>query len=376
MQKSFDIRQSQIVKGVAILLMLWHHCFLSGRFEQFPISFSPLTPLLVSQLASWFKICVSLFAFVSGYGLHQSYRNWKSEHPSCACSGWIWRRYVRTFSDYWLVIVLAWIVCGMVDGRPIAVYFSKSRVAGIMYALLDLMGLGKIFDSPLLVGEWWYMSAAALFIILLPVLYALQDRFGSALCFSALCFLPRAALGYPGGMNPLSFLPAFFLGMAFAKNNLFSVSEKLLPRSWTAAALLCLSAGCFLFDRRLGNSGFWPIKWGVFPAVIALCIYHTVARIPVVSDVLAFLGRRSAFIYLTHSFFIYIYLRQQIMGLGHFQLILAALLAVSLLTSLVLERLKKLIRYDRLIAKLQDISLSRVRDESGHIPPESPAPPQ
>lgn len=47
------------IKGIAILLMLWHHLFLSTvEYGVCANSFSSIA-----------KLCVALFLFVSGYGL-------------------------------------------------------------------------------------------------------------------------------------------------------------------------------------------------------------------------------------------------------------------------------------------------------------------
>ena len=72
MHTGFSKNDTLTVKGVAILIMMWHHCFLAGRFENFNILTWPLSYGHFTTIASFFKICVSLFAFVSGYGLNLS----------------------------------------------------------------------------------------------------------------------------------------------------------------------------------------------------------------------------------------------------------------------------------------------------------------
>ena len=65
---------SGALKGTGILIMLFHHLFLAGRFDGFEISFWPFSAAQITHIASFCKICVSLFAFISGYGLILSYR--------------------------------------------------------------------------------------------------------------------------------------------------------------------------------------------------------------------------------------------------------------------------------------------------------------
>lgn len=44
-----------MIKGAAILMMMWHHCFLKGRYEKYAISFWPLSESQVVHVASFSK---------------------------------------------------------------------------------------------------------------------------------------------------------------------------------------------------------------------------------------------------------------------------------------------------------------------------------
>lgn len=58
--------QSTMLQGVAILLMMFHHFFLSLDFCPFIVVYADL----VLKVAWFGKICVGIFAFVSGYGMY------------------------------------------------------------------------------------------------------------------------------------------------------------------------------------------------------------------------------------------------------------------------------------------------------------------
>ncbi len=95
----FDKDASQAVKGIAILLMLFHHCFRKATlFADYTISFWPFQQGGVVYAAALSKICVSLFALVSGYGLYLSYRS-RTTTPV----KWTVSRYIKTFSGYWVI---------------------------------------------------------------------------------------------------------------------------------------------------------------------------------------------------------------------------------------------------------------------------------
>ena len=121
----FQKEDSLMLKGVAILMMLWHHCFLAGRFEAYSVIFWPLKESQVVNIAEFFKICVSLFAFISGYGLFLAWRKTKGDGKST--SRWVYEKLVKTLSNYWFVLALAWIVSSLLDNRPYRVYgFEQS----------------------------------------------------------------------------------------------------------------------------------------------------------------------------------------------------------------------------------------------------------
>ena len=353
------------MKGVAIIMMLFYHCFLPvpGNFDGYFISFFPFTATQVSDFATFCKICVCLFAFVSGYGLYLSFEKWRESHPNRSCTRWLWQRYVRSFSGFWLIVLLCWIVCGLIDGRPKAVYLDNSRIAAVCYALLDILGLSRIIGTPFLINTWWYMGAALVFIVITPLLYDMLCRFGSTGTFLILIIVPRLFIGYPGSTKPLSFLPVFSLGMIFAKNQIFDRTEALIGgrigrHLGLGAVFILISVVLFFIDRRLPNNPLWDIKWGVFPIAYVMCIYLTFIQIPVMKQILQFLGKHSANIFMVHTFIRDTYCRPFVYGRGHFLLIMATLLGLSLLVSFALEGLKKLIRYDRFCAKLEALSFS------------------
>ena len=65
---------SMRLKGVAMLMMFFHHLYCQvSRFDGYDISFAPFGQDAVVDVSMLFKLCVSIFAFVSGYGLLTSY---------------------------------------------------------------------------------------------------------------------------------------------------------------------------------------------------------------------------------------------------------------------------------------------------------------
>lgn len=69
-----DKNSSLALKGIAITLMMIHHNFRNtSLFSSYNVSFYPFNDQSVVSFAYACKICVSMFAFISGYGLYLSY---------------------------------------------------------------------------------------------------------------------------------------------------------------------------------------------------------------------------------------------------------------------------------------------------------------
>ena len=65
----FDKYNSQAIKGIAIVMMMFHHMYLSqDRFEGLNVVFTPFSADRIMYLCRTFKICVPIYAFISGYG--------------------------------------------------------------------------------------------------------------------------------------------------------------------------------------------------------------------------------------------------------------------------------------------------------------------
>ena len=64
-KNAFTKEQSLAIKGAAILLMMWHHLFLAGRFDDYTIDFRPFQEWQITHFAAYAKICVSYVAVLA-----------------------------------------------------------------------------------------------------------------------------------------------------------------------------------------------------------------------------------------------------------------------------------------------------------------------
>ena len=360
---SFDKKASQALKGIAILMMILHHNFRSSSlYTDFNVSFFPFQEHQIVNLALSFKICVSIFAFISGYGLFLSYRDSKMN-----ASPWVAKRYIRTFSGYWFVWFLSSIICQGINGRSAEILWKDNIFKALIYSLVDFLGLANLFNTPTLNGHWWYMSAAAVFILLTPLLFKHRDNLWLLLIISGVFIRIIHKSGesaYISGESAYSFLTPFILGTIFANYNYFDKWCSIGNRKKSTKILKCVAEIIVLIllykmFHGFPISTFWEFHFGFYPVGIILFSVEFVITNKLISKILVFLGKHSMNIYLVHGFIRSNYLTDFIYSWKHFFFICLVLLLISVAISIVIEKAKQLFRYDKLINKM--ISLITVR---------------
>jgi len=353
MKSGFTRDKSLMLKGVGILLMMWHHCFYKGRFENYYVVFSPLTIGQATRIAGFCKICVTMFVFVSGYGLYQIYKN-KSQ--IVGAGRWIIHRYLKGFLPFWFIYLLSFVSCALIDGRTWTVYFKDHIVNGFVYVFLDFLGLAKLFGSPSLSGTWWYMSAYFQYIVLFPLLFCIIEKYGSLFLVAIVLIFPRIAKFEPGGKHMYSFLLSIVLGMVFKKELIFekidAFTEKRNNKILIVTGLTLLSAFLYKASVLLPNKLFYDVIWDIFPMVFIVLFYLVIPYLHLTQKFLKLIGIHSANIFMLHTFLLYNYLSDFIYGREHFILIMLTLLALSLMLSYCVEGLKKLVRFPVLVKKI------------------------
>lgn len=350
-------RDTAVLKGAAVLMMVFHHCFRTKSiFSGYAISFAPLSRALVVDLCAAFKICVPIFAFISGYGLTLGL---KKLHEDCCLNRrelerWYVLRYIRLMAGYWFIYV-CYAVIGQLAGHHFtAAYFGDGRLKGIMQALFDFLGLSNLMGTPILGGAWWYMSCAIVIVLLVPLFARLTVRFGGVSVLAGLFILPRAlCLEYPMYDCAYHFLFAALLGVVFAEYDLFGrlkafrlCKHRGADTILQGAGLLIMIALLYRLSQVLDVATIWEVKHGLFPLAVILFVVKFISPVPVVSHVLAFLGRYSMDIFLVHLL-IRAHFKAQIFSLGHFVLVGGVLLLVSLALAIVIEWVKARIHYQK-----------------------------
>lgn len=166
MEHGISKKQSAILQGVAVWMMVYHHTFLGVT------SYKTVFPFLQSEVIqriAWFcKICVGIFAFVSGYGLYYSMEKLPRESffgRMRAEYGGVFGRIIRLYGKLWFVLLL-YLGCVVGMGRQ---------------AIIPTVLLGNATALfPSYNGAWWYVEQYANMLLLLPLLDLFLTRLDGA----------------------------------------------------------------------------------------------------------------------------------------------------------------------------------------------------
>jgi len=140
--------ESGALQGIAVLLMIFHHCFL------YPSMF--LDGFLrdaeqTSHIAASARIAIALCAFVSGYGIFHVLKKkdgYKAEYPDML------RRILKLYGRYWFAVVITVIV--------------ELIIAGGVFAWNELPGNLTAFN-PTYNSTWWYVREYMFMLLLAPI---------------------------------------------------------------------------------------------------------------------------------------------------------------------------------------------------------------
>lgn len=365
----FDKTDTLAVKGIAIMLMIQHHGFLADdRFAKYDVLFTPFSQSFIVSLSSFMKICVGMYVFLSGYGLALSLKKYSPEYKlgKKQYEDYMLRRTFKLMAGYWLIYILAFIINMIYNQRPISIYFSKGIMIGAYDMLIDFSGLAYLFRTPTLCGTWWYMTLALFIIIFLPFAARLMKKYGPAVLLFSVVFIPRiidfcVQLEPDHKANISRWFFAAALGLICAEYDLLARSKaftvtknKIVSKMIKFVVLTGILVGLYYVRVALAKGGRSDASYelidGVIPAFVIYYCYEFLTGIPVLRQVLAFIGKHSMNIFLLHTFVRLYILADFVYSFRHFALVTAVVLAISLVISILLELGKKYLGFNKLVA--------------------------
>ena len=358
MKNNFTKQDTNIAKGLAILIMYIHHFYLSPkRWTGYSIDFFPFSQDKAILIASFFKVCVAIFVFLTGLGLMMSVKSRYSDLDADTnfMKKFVGKRILSMCSGC-IFIYLFMVVFTIPTGL-----FTKAYGSGfisILYAGLDCIGLAHLFHTPMILGTWWYMSLAIILVVLFP--FILKGYKKSSLIFMFMVIaIPRALMLEDTDLTRWLF--SLVLGMYCADVNMFSMLKKysVVKNKYINEFIKFVIALCQLYILfKLWHSGigkdFYDIIQGISAFLIIYICYSFISLINIFKVILEFLGKNSMNMFLTHNYIRVKFFKDFSYSFGNAWLNVLVLLCITIVLSLFLEMLKRIIHYDKLIIYVKE----------------------
>lgn len=341
-KNKFQKEHTLAVKGVAILLMLWHHLFtfpdriVAGSYHSY---FSFRDNTIEFWIGHFGYLCVAIFMIMSGYSTYigLTKNNNTQEFISNKC--------MKLFKCYWLVFII-FIPLG---------YLMGIRNNYSIYELINnFFCLSYSYN-----GEWWFASTFLLFTILSPyiskivgtstdnILLDFSKIISLKLCIQYIlpCFIEyqifdnfRSSTYFNLFYLSAQHLPEFLIGMLCSKYNLFEKLNAWLDNRFSYSIRLVFGiivVYCiFLYRFSIGSS----IDY-LFGVLVIWLFSYFIMQYMHLKKVFIFFGRKSTFMWLTHTFFCYYYFQRYIYFINNPIFIFIELILISLFTAIVLEKI-------------------------------------
>lgn len=332
-QKRFGIRESTVIKGVAVLLLLIHHVFNSKY------SYTSIIPEdIMLNIVSLAKICVAMFFIISGYGMFKSYVKCKEE--GCSDLKFIYKHIVNVLLTFWLIYLIFVPLGVLFDRSPSFVYGDHIFIN----FLIDFGGGANILGTPSMNNTWWYLDFTIIFYLISPILFktVIYLNRKSVFCFSALAFFSLFFYGFRGIV--IYFIP-YFLGVItsqfdiFEKMNTFKNNKFILMTFTIIMIFVIWIRQCFL----LNDAKFYKLDW-IIAFILIYLIFHFIKKEGNTFKLLYGLGKHSAYIFYFHSFIYSYYFCDMLYSLRYASLIYIIMLLACISISFLIMRIHKFVK--------------------------------
>jgi hypothetical protein len=338
---AFTREDTAILKGLAILMMLFHHLFTYDYRLAEGVGYISLGSYYGSKyetiLGAFCQLCVAMFLLLGGYGTWLSY-----EHAQNRREKWL-HKIGTLYLGFWKVFIIF---------IPIAILLNDPAVVPVqpLAMLENLLALRLTYNE-----EWWFLTPYLLLSLAFPLIYRWLGRKHAmpwldaalivALQVPIQKLLPQAMAEIPFGPQvagtllwqqfyaALYWAGPFLLGCLAAKENWLARAWEKLGCTWarylfSAAILLVV-----LYTRMFGGRTFDC----VFSLLFILAAGAILRDIPGLRRFLAAFGQRSMTMWLVHSFYCYHFCQAFVYSPRWPLLIFALLAAMSYGTAWVLE---------------------------------------
>ncbi len=336
MKNGLTKEHSKMLYGLAIVLMVVHHLF--SMPSRMHCEINSLVGINVLEKIGWFcKICVAIYAFISGYAIYQKCHIKEGEAISFFnrlgnyCSN-VTKQIWSFIKRYWIVFAI-FITVGFATGKLSFEWktFGKS-----------LLGFDNSYNS-----EWWYVKFYIVMVAISPIICiccdCLKKWVGKKYETFTLIIIGVLALALSIGLNRFlklnqSYCLIFFIGYMVAAFNIFEPFSILEKKKILHIILCCVVlAGLIVLRVLLTKS---PAQSNLDILLITpfiYCVSYLFERVKPIFISLKWLGKYSIYIWLTHTFYCFYYFQKMVTFSGIAIVFFIFTFALSLATAIILN---------------------------------------
>lgn len=328
---------TNLLKGIAICGMLCWHLFFATTLEECGIAFSSLTKFI----SITGDVCVSIFLFVSGYGLTISANKIENTTEGRRFMvKMIIRRLLKFYFNFWPIFIISVLIGTFVFDRPMP---DRNSIVAWLYQIFGFSNQASYNNT------WWFNSLILVFYLIFPLLYESIKKYP---VYTLSISIITTSFSLKIGAGIAMYMPIFLVGMVYAYYN-----ERIghnLDRLKPIYIILIMTLLLILTLMRLyklGEDGIFArgIRcYGILTILYTMYVVFILRKQNLLAKILSYLGKHSANIYLIHTFLYYYWFRSFYYSFENPFLIFCVLLSTSLLLSILIELLKSTIGVYRL----------------------------
>lgn len=320
-------QETQIMKGVAILMMLILHLFgktTEGYVSLIHIGNEPIEYILRSAVNP-----VSFFLILSGYGMHFVCAKGKDKNK--------WNRVRKIYIHWWAALAIFSVMGGVLGIRE---YYTD-----IISVISNYTGYDCNWNF-----EGWFMFPYMLLMLICPWIFKVTDRGKSIYVAIFVIFLGFCCgfitsryrdvlhwLVYNPIYTVVSLSPSFILGSILHKEQIIGKIQEKKPNPWGIWVTLIslVTIVCIVGSAALNN---------VY-AFLFVILFLAVPRWNFVDSMLSYFGKHSMNIWFTHTWFSNYLFHKEIYSLQYSILIFLTVLLLSIVSSYIIDYICNAIEY-------------------------------
>lgn len=300
--------ETQIIKGLAILLMLFHHLFNSNGISPQVTTFFFIDDLPLVHVLSGAFNPINFFLICGGYGLYYVYKRGEDQHR--------YSRIFKLYIHYWLILLIFVTIAHFVSNSNL----YPGNYVNIIY---NITGLDTTWNA-----ECWFLLPYVVLSMFSEFIFRIFDRFKIRyVVFSVfIIHLMRGGMLYICGSsefldNPflnllflcLKFIFPFTIGAMMCRSNGFDKIRVIICNihSCYRQIVLITSLLVLISIRCIINA------WDPLYCLLFIIIILNLKRYPVIDKILIKLGRVSMEMWLIHSWYCYYLFRSEIYSLKY-----------------------------------------------------------